>query len=187
MTSPVKPPEFSSTCRALVRSALASVAVAATLASAAQEPASQASPDMAAFGRLVPLGYISRQVRIPSFADDGKLASVLSAATLVRIDDERLQAADCHIHVSGARPEEDVEVRMSTAIYHMTERTLRSGERSRVTRWDFEMEGDSMVFDTGTSIGRMRGRVRTVIHDTTDASAPAGGEARASANQSLKQ
>ena len=121
---------------------------------------------MVTFGRLVPLGYISRQVRIPTFADDGSIASVLTAETIVRIDDERLQAGKSAVEIVGKIRSEDVRVDLPSAIYHMGDRTLRSGERSRVSRSDFQVEGDSLVFSADTTIGKMKGRVRTIIFDT---------------------
>ncbi|MDZ4288757.1 MAG: hypothetical protein U0984_12405 [Prosthecobacter sp.] len=130
---------------------------------------------MSAFGRLVPLGYVNRQVRIPSFADDGKIATTLTAETLIRIDDDRLQAGKCTIEIAGKRREEDIRVDLMSAIYYMSDRTLRSGDRSQVSRSDFRVEGDSMVFDTQSSIGRMKGHVRTIIFDTDALSGKSGG------------
>jgi hypothetical protein len=56
-------------------------------------------------------------------------------------------------------------VDLKSAVFNMPDQIMRSGERSRVSRADFEMEGDSMVFDTANSIGSMKGRVRTLIFD----------------------
>ena len=70
------------------------------------------------------------------------------------------------VEIAGKIPAEDVRVDLASAIYHMGERILRSGERSRVSRSDFQVEGDTLVFSADTSIGQMRGRVRTIIFDT---------------------
>jgi len=36
-----------------------------------------------------------------------------------------------------------------------------------VSRPDFEIEGDSLIYDTGKSQGRMTGNIRMVIFDTS--------------------
>ncbi len=121
---------------------------------------------MSAFGKMVPLGFVNRGVRIPSFTG-GKLSSVMSAATLTRIDDDRLEAGKTVVEISATADADAVRVELESAIYHMADQILRSGNRSRVSRSDFEIEGDSMVFDAATSIGQMKGRVRTIIFDTS--------------------
>ncbi len=132
---------------------------------------------LAGVGRMVPLGFESRDVVIPSFKD-GKPAFELTAETLTRIDDERLVCGPTRVEVYGATPALNVQVRLASAVFHLGERVLRSGERSRITRADFAAEGDSLVFDTATSIGALKGRVTTVIFDTAALTgAPASGKA----------
>ena len=134
-----------------------------------QESVTPRDTGMSAFGRLVPLGFINKLVRIPTFGSDGAVASVLTADTLVRIDDDRLQAGKSSVEISGKRREEDIRVELISAIYHLSDRSLRSGDRSQVSRSDFHLEGDSMIFDIESSIGRMKGNVRTIIFDTDSA------------------
>lgn len=128
-----------------------------------QEPAPE--PGLSAFGRMVPQGYVNELVRIPSFRD-GRPASLVTAATLTRLDDERLSAGGVVVELFAETPAQNVRVDMSRAIYRMSDKILRSGDRSRVSRSDFEVEGDSLVFDAATSQGSMKGRVRTLIFDT---------------------
>jgi hypothetical protein len=137
----------------------------------------EADDGLAGVGRMVPLGFESRDVVIPSFKD-GKPAFELSANTLTRIDDERLVCGPTRIEVFGATPAFNVQVRLPSAVFHLGERALRSGERCRITRADFTVEGDSLVFDTTTSIGALKGRVTTTIFDTAALTGvPASGKA----------
>lgn len=137
----------------------------------------EADDGLAGVGRMVPLGFESRNVVIPSFKD-GKPAFELSAETLTRIDDERLVCGPTRVEVFGATAALNVQVRLPSAVFHLGERVLRSGERSRITRADFTAEGDRLVFDTATSIGALKGRVTTVIFDTAALTgAPASGKA----------
>ncbi len=137
----------------------------------------EADDGLAGVGRMVPLGFESRNVVIPSFKD-GKPAFELSADTLTRVDDERLVCGPTRVEVFGATPAFNTRVRLPSAVFHLGERVLRSGERCRITRADLAVEGDSLVFDTTTSIGALKGRVTTVIFDTAALTgAPASGKA----------
>ena len=135
---------------------------ATTLLSQTAEPES----NLAAVGKMIPAGFINRGVVIPSFDDAGKKTSELHAVTLTRIDEERLQATQVTIDILREDPAQNMHVELPSAIFHLGEQILRSGERSTVTRSDLETSGDTLVFDSRTSIGSMTGRVRTLIFDT---------------------
>jgi hypothetical protein len=121
----------------------------------------------AAFANTVPEGFVNRLVVIPSFDDEGRKTSELKAATLTRIDDERLQAEDVTIDIFAETPEENMKVQLHSATHHLTDQMLRSGERSIVTRADFQTSGDAMVYDAANSKGSLIGNVRTLIFDTS--------------------
>ena len=65
-------------------------------------------------------------------------------------------------------PKNDVRIDLKTAFYQMSGGgVLRSTERSRVSRADFEIEGDSLIFDTAKNQGRMTGNIHMVIFDSS--------------------
>lgn len=132
-----------------------------------QEPATKPAETggLSDFGKMVPAGFVNRGVRIPSFSD-GKLRSLVLADSVTRLDDQRLFAEKVLLTLYGKARNEDVEVNLVTAHHHITDQILRSTHRSRVRRADFEVVGDAMVFDAATSVGRMTGRVHTMIFDT---------------------
>jgi hypothetical protein len=125
---------------------------------------------MAAFGKMIPAGFINRSVIIPSFDQAGKKTSELHAVTLTRIDEERLQATQVSIHIFAADPAQNMRIDLPSATFHLADHLLRSGEHCTVTRADLQTSADSLVFDTRTSIGSMSGRVRTLIFDTSTVS-----------------
>lgn len=136
----------------------------AALALAQTAPAPADAEGMSAFGKMIPLGFVNEHVIIPSFKD-GRPSSLLTADTLTRVDEERLSAEKVVVEIYAEKAADTLKVELISAIYHMPDQILRSGERSKVSRTDFEMEGDSLVFDAATSIGSMKGRVRTLIFD----------------------
>lgn len=135
-------------------------------AAATTDPAvTAATTPLTAFGRQIPALRPNRGVWIPSFAN-GARSSLVEADVVTRVDDNRLEAENMTISLYGAESKENVEIALRTATYHMAHQILRSDDRSRVSRADFDLEGDSLVFDTLTSQGRMTGNVRMTIHDT---------------------
>lgn len=151
--------------RSRLRAILTLMAVGAVAAALAQTPPAESTNGMAAFGKMMPEGFVNRGVKVPSF-DKGNPSSLLTAETVTRLDDRRLSAEQVVVEIYGKTPAENLRVDLKTAIYDMEDQILRSGDRSRVSRTDFEMEGDSLVFDAVKSIGSMKGRVRTLIFDT---------------------
>lgn len=138
--------------------------VVTALSQTVTSPESQTG-GMAAFGKMIPLGLVNENIQVPSF-QNGQPSSQLTAATVTRLDEDRLSAEKVVVEIYGKTPEENLRVDLKSAVYHMGDQILRSGERSRVSRTDFEMEGDSMVFNSATSVASMKGRVRTLIFDT---------------------
>ena len=138
---------------------------AATAAGApAGEPGALANNGLKAFGDMIPMGTRSRGAVIPAF-DDGKPSTLITADAVTRVDASRLFAEKLIIRLFAAERDQDVRVDMKTGTYNMDEQLLSSTERSRVSRSDFQIEGDGMVFDTRTSQGKMVGNVEMIIHD----------------------
>lgn len=158
----------------LVRLTLALLAASAAQAQDAKPaPAKTAKTDPAietagsqltSFGRQIPAQRPNRGIWIPSFSE-GSLSSVVEADVVTRIDDQRLFAENMTIHLHQPEENQRVRVDMPSATYNMTSQMIRSNERSKVSRADFDLEGDSLIFDTTTSQGRMTGNVRMTIHD----------------------
>lgn len=127
--------------------------------------AAQGAQGLGAFGQVLPQGVPNKDVRIPSFKD-GVPSSTLRADTMTRVDDENMEMERMVIRLYGASHDDDVNIRLETALYHMPSQILSSDTRSRISRSDFELEGDSMIFDTRTGQGTMTGRVRMVLKDS---------------------
>lgn len=130
----------------------------------------QVTQGLGAFGKVLPVGEKNLDVKIPSFKD-GIPSSTVRAGSMVRMDDDNMQMEKMDIRLYGETHDKDVRIQLATAIYHMPSQILASNTRSRVSRDDFDLQGDSMVFDTRTQQGKMVGNVRMVIYDS-DSFAP---------------
>jgi len=89
---------------------------------------------------------------------------------MTRVDDDELFLEKTAINVYAEKKEEDMRIDMKTGTYFMDEQILTSTERSRVSRSDFQIEGDSMVYDTKSAQGKMVGNVEMIIFDASAAS-----------------
>lgn len=121
------------------------------------------------FGKVLPLGEKNVDVKIPSFKD-GVPSSTVRAGSMTRVDADNMVMEKMDIRLFGdpaaADPRsQDVRVQLITAIYHMPSQILTSDQRSRVSRQDFDLQGDSMIFDTKTQQGKMVGNVHMIIFD----------------------
>ncbi len=121
---------------------------------------------MLAMAKNVPLGVENKMAVLPSFDVAGRRTSVITADVIRRVDDERLYAEKFVLEQFSKDPQKNVRVDLKTVYFNMQTSTLRSMERSKVKRSDFEIEGDSLVFDTKKGEGMMMGNIRTVIFDT---------------------
>jgi hypothetical protein len=126
---------------------------------------------LGAVGKVLPLGQKNIDVKIPSFKD-GIPSSTVRAASMTRLDDENMTMERMDIRLFGKTHQEDVRIQLPTALYHMPSQILSSETRSRITRQDFDLQGDSMVFDTRTGQGKMVGNVRMVVYDADSLTAP---------------
>ncbi|HEY2572973.1 MAG TPA: hypothetical protein VGH65_02850 [Verrucomicrobiaceae bacterium] len=119
---------------------------------------------LGAFGKLLPLGQKNRDVKIPSFRD-GNPSSFIRAATMTRLDGEKMDMERLDIRMYGPTEDRDLRIMLPTATYHMETEVLSSEDRSRISRTDFDLQGDTLIFDTRTQQGKMTGHIHMIIHD----------------------
>jgi hypothetical protein len=153
--------------RRLALSITLGVVVGFVMFSAAQQP-ELADGGIKAFLQMVPPGAVNKGAVIPSFDATGRRTSLITADMLRRVDDERIYAEKLVVQMFSADPKNDVRIDLKTAFYQMAGGgVLRSTERSRVSRADFEIEGDGLIFDTARNQGRMTGNIHMVIFDSS--------------------
>lgn len=129
------------------------------------QPAVQTMKGLGAFGQLLPLGEKNLDVKIPSFRN-GAPSSMVRAGSMTKVDEQNMEIEKMDIRLYGETKDRDVRVQLATANYNMPTQVLSSEERSRISRQDFQLEGDEMIFDTNTQQGKITGRVEMIIFDT---------------------
>lgn len=121
-----------------------------------------------AFGKMLPVGEQHKELEIPSFKN-GAPASMVQAKSMTRTDDENmfLERMDIWMYGPPGQAERDMRVQLRTATYHMPSSIVASDERSRISRSDFDLQGDTLIFDTVTGQGKMVGNVTMILHDAS--------------------
>lgn len=122
-----------------------------------------------AFLQMVPPGAVNKGAVIPSFDSTGRRTMLITADMLRRVDDERIYAENLVVQMFSADPKNDVRIDLKTAFYQMagTGGILRSTQRSHVSSATYDIEGDSLIFDTAKNQGRMTGNIHMVIFDSS--------------------
>jgi hypothetical protein len=137
-------------------------------AAAVATPPAAPTQGLIPFGKMLPIGKEHEGLEIPSFKN-GAPSSTVRAASMTRLDDENMFLKKMDIRMFGPpdETEKDMRVQLRTATYHMPSNVVASEERSRISRADFDLQGDSLIFDTATGQGKMVGNVTMVIHDSS--------------------
>src|SRR5256712_12096344 len=113
----------------------------------------------------LPIGHEAKGLVLPDFDANGRLRGRFEAGTAHRIDEEHVGFQ--HLKITTYTPESqpDLQIDMHTSVLDLKTRILKSQERTTIQRADFNIEGDSVQFDTNTKTGRLIGNVKMVITD----------------------
>lgn len=115
--------------------------------------------------KFMPLGRPNLQVKIPQF-ENGELQCVMRAEEMVRVAEEDIdiKSMDMEFLEDG---EAVTRIELLDARYNLTDKLIKTDKRAVVQRADFTLVGSSLEFDTTGQRGKMQGKVRMVIHDSS--------------------
>jgi hypothetical protein len=114
-----------------------------------------------------PIGRTFKGVAIPSYTDDA-LKSVMTADSVVRVDEQYLDLVNLIVHVYNGKGEPETTISMDKASYDLVIGELASKTPSRIEQPRFTMTGDKMTFQSGSQIARLIGNVKLVVPDVGD-------------------
>lgn len=113
----------------------------------------------------LPIGQEAKGLTLPDFDLQGRLRGKFVAGSARRIDQDHIGFRDLKITTYKDDNQVDLEVEMQTSTFDLTTRILKSDERTTVSRSDFNVVGDTAVFDTNARTSRLVGNVKMVITD----------------------
>ena len=114
-----------------------------------------------------PIGRVFKGVAIPSYTDD-TLKSVMTADSVIRVDEQYLDLVNLIVHVYNNAGEPETTISMDEASYDLVIGELASKTPSRIEQPRFTMTGDKMTFQANTQIARLIGNVKVVVSDVGD-------------------
>ncbi len=121
-----------------------------------------------------PIGREFLGVSIPSYTND-TLKSVMTADSVVRVDEQYLDLVNLVVLVYNAKGEPETTISMDEASYDLVIGELASKTPSRIEQPRFIMTGDKMTFQSGSQIARLIGNVKLVVSDIEDLGPAFGG------------
>ena len=113
----------------------------------------------------LPIGQEAKGLTLPDFDLQGRLRGKFVAGSAKRIDQDHIGFRDLKITTYKDDNQVDLEIEMHTSTFDLTTRILKSDERTTVRRSDFNVVGDTAVFDTNARTSRLVGNVKMVITD----------------------
>src|SRR5712675_1872724 len=111
----------------------------------------------------LPMGHEAKGLVLPDFDGDGHLRGKFEAGTAHRIDQEHVGFQHLRITTYTPQSQPDLQIDMPTSVLDLKTRILSSKERTTIRRSDFNIVGDSVLFDTNSKTGRLIGNVKMVI------------------------
>jgi hypothetical protein len=126
---------------------------------------------MKGLDQLLPVGKFAERVSLPRVGETGQLLSVTRIDKITRIDEENFALEGLSITSFESRRPDPVTqrplptiIQIPRGIYHSPTKTLKSDEPCRITKPEFDLAGESLIYRSEEGIGIMRGAVRMVIY-----------------------
>lgn len=102
---------------------------------------------------------------LPNYDLNGHLLGRFAADTASRIDDNHVHFTNLKITTYDPQEKPEMKVHMSDAVLDLQTRVISSPKRTKINRNDFEIEGDTMTFNTATHNGTLKGNVHMTLYN----------------------
>ena len=124
----------------------------------------------------VPKGQPQKGLKIPLYGLDGKLMMNFQIGVATWIDEENIKMGELHVETFKADGEKELDLDLPDSILNTKTKDITSKARVNIKRDDFEISGNTMVFNTETKRGTLGGGVRMLIYnlDSKSGEKPAG-------------
>ena len=113
----------------------------------------------------LPIGHEAKGLTLPDIDENGHLRGRFVAGTAKRIDQNHMQFRDLNITTYTEDNKIDMQIAMADSVLDLNTRVLTSPQRTTIKRADFQIEGDTVQFDTAKRHGTMTGNIKMVITD----------------------
>jgi hypothetical protein len=113
----------------------------------------------------VPKGHPSMGVSIPYYDSAGKHEMQFRIGVASRLDDNHIAMTDLGIETFDENGKHEMQIDLPSAILDTDTSVVTSKKHVTIQRQDFELTGESMIFNTRTKQGGLGGNVRMLIYN----------------------
>jgi lipopolysaccharide export system protein LptC len=135
---------------------------AAKSEAAKKEAADKKPAEEEGFDVPVPLGIPVKGIKIPHRNEAGKLVMTIEAEIATKLDEQHVDMQNMKIE-SFDDDGKKVNIELPHAMFNLETRMLTGDQHALIRREDFEINGDSVEFNTKTRYAILRGNIRMVI------------------------
>jgi hypothetical protein len=130
-------------------------------------------------GRLdlpVPKGQPQRGLRIPMYSPEGKLMMALQIGVAEVLEADNIKMRELHLETFKDDGEHEFDIDLTDSVLNQKTWDLTSNVHVTIKRRDFEISGESVVFNLKTRVGKLGNGVKMVIYDARATADEANGK-----------
>ncbi|HSI10769.1 MAG TPA: hypothetical protein VK961_01940 [Chthoniobacter sp.] len=110
-------------------------------------------------------GHDSKGLFIPYFDEAGKRQMDFQIAVASRIEDALIRMTDMDVLTYNDAGAKDMKINLPTSVYNTDTSAISTDYHVKISRDDFEIQGETMIFYTNTKQGALGGGVRMLIYN----------------------
>ena len=114
----------------------------------------------------IPINHGAKGVKLPYFDEKGRLQMDFSIGSAYRVDNDHLRMEMVKMQTYDESGKVEMVVDLKTSVLDLVTHIVTSDNPVTIRRSDFQINGDTMQFDTGTKSGKIVGKVRMLIFNT---------------------
>jgi hypothetical protein len=113
-------------------------------------------------------GHPSRGLTIPYYDSTGKHEMQFRIGVASRLDTNHVEFTDLQIETFNEQGEHEMSIDMPTSVMNTDTSVITTDHHVDIQRADFELTGETMIFNTRTKQGGLGGHVRMLIYNLDD-------------------
>jgi hypothetical protein len=113
----------------------------------------------------MPNGHDAKVLNIPYRDSDGKLKMRFIIGVATKVDDTHVDMSDLQIETFDEEGNHEMKIDLPTSTLDLTTSVITAHKPVTIKREDFELHGDTMIFNTRTKQGGLGGNVRMLIYN----------------------
>lgn len=113
----------------------------------------------------MPEGKDAKGLKIPYRNEEGKLQMRFTIGVARRIDESHVEMSQLQVETFDEAGEPEMTIDLPTSVLDMKTSVLTANQAVKIQRADFEITGNTMIFNTKTKVGGLGGKVRMLIYD----------------------